>query len=96
MVALPVIDSINRLVGRITIADVVDVIRDEAEKDYQMASGISEDIEANDSILLQTRARLPWLLIGLVGGVLSAFVISIHGAGLKLTPALAFFIPHHL
>ncbi|MRT91678.1 magnesium transporter [Ancylomarina sp. 16SWW S1-10-2] len=93
LVALPVIDSISRLVGRITIDDVVDVIRDEAEKDYQMASGISEDIEANDSILLQTRARLPWLLIGLVGGVLSAFVISIHGEGLKLTPALAFFIP---
>lgn len=93
LVALPVIDSINRLVGRITIDDVVDVIRDEAEKDYQMASGISEDIEASDSILLQTRARLPWLLIGLMGGVLSAFVISIHGEGLKLTPALAFFIP---
>lgn len=93
LVALPVVDSIGRLMGRITIDDVVDVIRDEAEKDYQMASGISEDIEANDSIWLQTRARLPWLLIGLVGGIFAAMVISTHENGLANTPALAFFIP---
>lgn len=93
LVALPVVDSIGRLMGRITIDDVVDVIRDEAEKDYQMASGISEDIEANDSIWLQTRARLPWLLIGLAGGILSAMVISTHESGLIATPAMAFFIP---
>ncbi len=93
LVALPVVDSIGRLMGRITIDDVVDVIRDEAEKDYQMASGISEDIESNDSVWLQTRARLPWLLIGLIGGVFAASVIAIHEDGLKLTPALAFFIP---
>jgi len=93
LVALPVVDSIGRLMGRITIDDVVDVIRDEAEKDYQMASGISEDIEANDSIWLQTRARLPWLLIGLVGGVCAAKVISIYESGLDETPAMAFFIP---
>ncbi len=93
LVALPVIDSIGRLMGRITIDDVVDVIRDEAEKDYQMASGISEDVEANDSIWLQTRARLPWLLIGLVGGILAALVISTHEEELKLTTSLAFFIP---
>ena len=93
LVALPVVDSIGRLMGRITIDDIVDVIRDEAEKDYQMASGISEDIESNDSILLQTRARLPWLLIGLVGGIFAAMVISIHEKGLENTPAMAFFIP---
>ena len=93
LVALPVVDSIGRLMGRITIDDVVDVIRDEAEKDYQMASGISEDIEANDSVWLQTRARLPWLLIGLVGGVFAAKVISIYEIGLDETPAMAFFIP---
>jgi len=93
LVALPVVDSIGRLMGRITIDDVVDVIRDEAEKDYQMASGISEDIESNDSVWLQTRARLPWLLIGLVGGIFAAKVISIYETGLDDTPAMAFFIP---
>ena len=93
LVALPVVDSIGRLMGRITIDDVVDVIREEAEKDYQMASGISEDIESNDSIWLQTRARLPWLIIGLVGGIFAAMVISTHESSLAGTPALAFFIP---
>ncbi|MGZ2368862.1 magnesium transporter [Ancylomarina sp. YFZ004] len=93
LVALPVVDSIGRLMGRITIDDVVDVIREEAEKDYQMASGISEDIESNDSIWLQTRARLPWLIIGLMGGIFAAMVISTHESSLAGTPALAFFIP---
>ncbi|MBI9056248.1 MAG: magnesium transporter [Labilibaculum sp.] len=93
LVALPVIDSIGRIMGRITIDDVVDVIREEAEKDYQMASGISEDVEANDSVWLQTRARLPWLLIGLIGGIFAALVISTHEHELGMTPALAFFIP---
>jgi magnesium transporter len=76
MVALPVLDSIGRLLGRITIDDIVDVIRDEAEKDYQMASGISSDVETTDSPLRLSRARLPWLIIGLVGGVLVAGLIS--------------------
>jgi len=93
LIAIPVIDSIGRLMGRITIDDVVDVIRDEAEKDYQMASGISEDVESNDSIWLQTRARLPWLLIGLMGGICSALVISVHENDLGINPAMAFFIP---
>lgn len=93
LVAIPVVDSIGRLMGRITIDDVVDVIREEAEKDYQMASGLAEDIEASDSIWLQTRARLPWLLIGLVGGIFAAMVISIREKELDATPALAFFIP---
>ncbi len=93
LVALPVVDSIGRLVGRITIDDVVDVIREEAEKDYQLASGISEDVEVNDSIFLQTRARLPWLLIGLLGGVCSAILLTSHGEELGLHPAMAFFIP---
>ncbi len=93
LVALPVVDSIGRLVGRITIDDVVDVIREEAERDYQMASGISEDVEANDSVFIQTRARLPWLLIGLLGGVCSAILLTSHGEELGLHPAMAFFIP---
>lgn len=77
MVAVPVVDSIGRLVGRITIDDVVDVIVEEAEKDYQMISGITEDVESDDRLLVQTRARLPWLLIGLVGGIIGAEIIGI-------------------
>ena len=68
LIVLPVVDSINRLMGRITIDDVIDVIREEAERDYQLASGLAEDVEPSDNALLLTRARIPWLLIGLVGG----------------------------
>ena len=93
LVALPVVDSIDRLIGRITIDDVVDFIRDEAEKDYQMASGISEDIEHSDKVFVITRARLPWLLIGLLGGILGALVISHYEGVLKINPQMVFFIP---
>ncbi len=74
--AIPVVDEIGRLVGRITIDDIVDVIREEAEKDYQLAAGISQDVEADDSILDLTRARLPWLFLGLLGGVGAAAVMG--------------------
>jgi len=93
LVALPVTDSIGRLLGRITIDDVVDVIKEEAEKDYQMASGISEDIESTDKIWLLTRARIPWLLIGLLGGILVANVIGLYEIDLGMYPEMAFFIP---
>ena len=72
--AIPVVDEIGRLVGRITIDDIVDVIKEEAEKDYQMAAGLVEDVEADDTIWELTRARLPWLFLGLLGGV-GAFLI---------------------
>ena len=93
LVALPVVDEIGRLVGRITIDDVVDVIREEAEKDYQMAAGISEDIEHSDRIMLQTRARLPWLLVGLVGGMLGALVIRFYEPELIKFAGLILFLP---
>ena len=93
LVVLPVVDSIGRLMGRITIDDIVDVIRDEAEKDYQMASGISSDVETTDSALRLSRARLPWLIIGLIGGVLVAALISNFEGDIKLNPEMAFFIP---
>jgi magnesium transporter len=93
LVVLPVVDSIGRLLGRITIDDVVDVIREEADKDYQMASGITRDVESSDKVLDLTRARLPWLLIGLVGGVLSALVIGLFETSISLDFRLAFFIP---
>lgn len=93
LVVLPVVDSIGRLLGRITIDDVVDVIQEEAERDYQMASGLSADVEPGDSTWMMTRARLPWLLIGLLGGILVALVISRFEGDIKINPQVAFFIP---
>ncbi len=93
LIALPVVDSLNRLMGRITIDDVVDVIREEADKDYQMLSGISEDVAPSDSTWVLTRARLPWLMIGLTGGILGAQVIAAYEADLAKHAAMAFFIP---
>jgi len=91
LIVLPVVDNMNRLIGRITIDDIMDVVKEEAEKDYQMASGISEDVESSDSVWAHTRARLPWLLIGMVGGLLGAKVIGIFD--IRENFELAFFIP---
>jgi len=74
--AIPVVDEMKRLVGRITIDDVVDVIKEEAEKDYQLAAGITNDVEASDSVWKLTKARLPWLLIGMFGGLGAASIIN--------------------
>ncbi|WP_405379937.1 magnesium transporter [Maribacter sp. LLG6340-A2] len=74
--AIPVIDEIGRLVGRITIDDIVDVIKEEAERDYQMAAGISQGVEADASIWELTRARLPWLILGLFGGAAAAVIMG--------------------
>ena len=93
LVAIPVVDTIGRLVGRITIDDVVEIIREEAEKDYQMVSGITQDVESTDTIFLLTKARLPWLLIGLIGGIFGAQVISSHEHDLSQFTQMAFFIP---
>jgi magnesium transporter len=93
LVALPVVDELGRLQGRITIDDVVDVIKEEAEKDYALASGISGDVDSSDNVMRLTRARLPWLLIGLLGGVLGAKVIELYEGDLQLYPEMAFFIP---
>lgn len=93
LVTLPVVDSIGRLMGRITIDDVVDVMQEEAERDYQMISGLSEDVEPGDNILQLTRARLPWLIIGLVGGILGALVIKNYETQLGIYPEMIFFLP---
>ena len=74
--AIPVIDEIGRLVGRITIDDIIDVIKEEVERDYQMAAGISQDVEADASIWELTRARLPWLILGLFGGAAAAVIMG--------------------
>jgi len=93
LVSVPVVDLQNKLVGRITIDDVVDIIKEEADKDFQMASGISERIESTSSVWKISRARLPWLLIGMFGGILGAQVISGFETSITSVPALAFFIP---
>ena len=74
--AIPVVDNNGVLLGRITIDDIVDVIKEEADKDYQLAAGLTQDVEADDSILQLTKARLPWLFLGLLGGV-GAFLIMV-------------------
>ncbi|MDF0707783.1 magnesium transporter [Flagellimonas okinawensis] len=91
--AIPVIDEIGRLVGRITIDDIVDVIREEADKDYQMAAGISQDVEANDSIWILTRARLPWLILGLLGGLSAAAIMGTFEDMISKHAVLFFFTP---
>ena len=94
--AIPVVDEMGRLVGRITIDDIVDVIKEEADKDYQLAAGISQDVEADDSILDLTRARLPWLVLALFGGFISVRVLGLfegamanHGNLFIFTPLIA-------
>ena len=74
--AIPVVSQNKELLGRITIDDIVDVIKEEAEKDYQLAAGISNDVEANDTIFELVKARLPWLFLGLLGGLGSVFILQ--------------------
>ena len=91
--AIPVVDQIGRLLGRITFDDVMDRVREHTERDYQLASGISEDVETTDSLFTQTRARLPWLLIGIFGGLGSAAILGKFESGFITNPSMALFIP---
>ncbi len=93
LVVLPVVNDLGVLVGQITIDDVVDFITEEAEKDYQIAAGISEDVDSDDSVIKMTRARLPWLLIGMISGTFAASVITDFQTIMKTAPALIIFIP---
>jgi magnesium transporter len=91
--AIPVVDELGRLVGRITIDDIVDVIKDEADKDYQLAAGISQDVEADDSILELTKARLPWLVLALLGGFISVKMLGLFEGAMLEHGELFFFTP---
>ncbi|MDE5887836.1 MAG: magnesium transporter [Muribaculaceae bacterium] len=93
LVAMPVIDSIGRLVGQITVDDVMDEVREQSERDYQLASGISSDIDAGDSVIDQTKARIPWLLIGIIGGIVNSLILGGFEAQIAAVTALAIFIP---
>lgn len=91
--ALPVVNVQGKLLGRITIDDVIDVITEQANSDTLAMAGITGDVEEDDTIFQQTRARLPWLLVGMMGGILAAKFISFFEGDLKIIPAMAAFIP---
>lgn len=93
LVVLPVVDQIGRLVGRITIDDVVDVIREGAEKDFQRMSGITDDVDSNDRLWRLSRARIPWLLVGMCGGIIGSRIIGSYESNIRIHPEMAFFIP---
>jgi magnesium transporter len=90
---MPVVDSIGRLLGRITVDDVMDEVRESSERDYQLASGISSDVDADDSIFAQVKARIPWLLIGIVSGILASVILGTFEEKIQAVTALALFIP---
>ncbi len=91
--SVPVVNVQGQLVGRITIDDVVDVITEQAEEDRQLMTGISEDVEEDDSVWHNTRARLPWLLIGVVGGIVSAKFMGLFADQILQVVAVATFVP---
>ena len=91
--AMPVVDSIGRLLGRITVDDVMDQVREASERDYQLASGISSDVDADDSVFAQTKARIPWLLVGIGSGLLASMILGTFESQLQAVTALALFIP---
>ncbi len=93
LVVLPVIDQIGRLVGRITIDDVFDVIRETADENIQRMSGISDDVDSNDKIWRLSRARIPWLLVGMCGGIVGSRIIGSYESQIKIHPEMAYFIP---
>jgi magnesium transporter len=93
MEAVPVVNVTGKLVGRITIDDIIDVIKETADEERNLMAGISEDVEPDDSVWLLSRARLPWLVIGLLGGIFGAKFIGIFQDEIQKVAALAFFIP---
>ncbi|WP_299047772.1 magnesium transporter [uncultured Polaribacter sp.] len=88
--AIPVVDDHNVLLGRITIDDIVDVLKEEAERDYQMAAGLTQDVDSDDSILQLTKARLPWLFLGLVGGIGAFLIMSVFEHSFKKSAFVLF------
>ncbi|MBR3884554.1 MAG: magnesium transporter [Bacteroidaceae bacterium] len=93
LVAIPVVDKINRLVGQITVDDVMDEVREQTEHDQQLTAGLAQDVESDDSVLQQTRARLPWLVIGMLGGIGSSMLLGCFSKTLGSHPEMALFIP---
>ena len=93
LVAIPVVDKINRLVGQITVDDIMDEVREQTEHDQQLTAGLTQDVETGDSVFLQTKARLPWLIIGMLGGICSSMLLNCFTTTLGSHPEMALFIP---
>ena len=93
LVAIPVVDSIGRLVGRITVDDVMDEVREQAEREYQLASGLSTDTDTDDNVIDQTKARLPWLMIGMIGGICNSLILGNFDSTFQRYPEMALYIP---
>ena len=93
LVAIPVVDKINRLVGQITVDDVMDEVREQTEHDQQLTAGLTQDVESDDSVFFQTKARLPWLIIGMIGGIFSSMLLGCFESTLGDHPEMALFIP---
>ena len=93
LVAIPVVDKIDRLLGQITVDDIMDEIREQNEHEYQLTAGIAKDIETDDTVFMQTTARLPWLLIGMLGGIGSSMLLNNFTTTLGSHPEMALFIP---
>jgi magnesium transporter len=91
--AIPVVDEMGRLVGRVTVDDIIDVIKEEADKDYQMAAGITQDVEAGDKVFELIKARLPWLLIGMVIEIVASFVLKNNESAFHKYETLIIFVP---
>jgi magnesium transporter len=91
--AIPVVDELGRLVGRITIDDIIDVIKEEADKDYQLAAGITQDVEAGDSVFEMIKGRLPWLLIGMVIELIASLVLKDNQTSIQRYSTLMIFVP---
>ncbi len=93
LVVIPVVGITGKLLGRITVDDVMDVVREEATEDYQLMSGISENIESDDSFWVSSRARLPWLMVAMAGGVVGSRVLTSYEPQIHIHPEMAFFMP---
>ncbi|MFO7783948.1 MAG: magnesium transporter [Desulfatiglandales bacterium] len=93
LVSIPVVDDFKRLVGRITHDDIIDVIEDEADEDITLMAGVISSELTGESPVRISRARLPWLVAGLFGGILAAVVINQFEDSLKKMIALSFFFP---
>lgn len=93
MFEAPVVDELGRLAGKITVDDVIDFMREEADKDYQLASGISNTVDPTDGVWDMVKARLPWLLIGVFGGVLGSLILKSNEQEMSVVPMLVLFVP---
>jgi magnesium transporter len=93
MFEIPVVDELKRLQGVITVDDIIDVMIEDAEENYQLAAGITSNVDADDSILTLTKARLPWLLIGMFGGLGAASIIDGFSTVLEKYKILVLFVP---